>query len=694
MRLHSLSALLNVFRAALLTVLLAGGWGLATAQPLSLRSMLTAPDFDEPQLSENGRFLAVLVPINGSINLSVIDLETRKPLSRVSIAGADIGSAQWVGSERLVFSMDRRGAAAARRFNTGGIFVVNRDGSGQRKLFPTYRDQVLAGAKRLVSFSVARIPPGQSDEIIVAGNDRDRYSEDLYRVHVVSGNRTHLTAQRPPRTQGWLLDRNDVPRVAVASHEGTTESTTWWRESASAPWKELWRTNSVKGDMLAALHVESDNRHLLVAANAGRDTMAVYRYDTQARQKKALLAEHPRLDLGADAGGQPVEGMLLDASGSEVVGFRVNSGPPTTLWLDAQHQRLQALIDGALPGLANSFERAPDGSRTLVTSYSDRKPVRWHLLDEQTGRLEALFVSAPWRDRGQLVAMNPFTYTTRDGLDMPSYWLAPARRRPGEKLPTVLLIHGGPWVQPLPWGPDTGLFRLAQMLAAQGFAVVIPNFRGTTGLGRTIYQASRGQFGRAMQDDIEDATDWAVAQGLADPARICLAGASYGGYAALMGLVKTPDKYRCAVAGLPVTDLEAMINSGWSDISKNAEARQYWREMVGDPERDAAALRAVSPAQQAHRIKGQVMLYGSVDDRRVPIEQMDRMRAALRANQNEPRWIAAYGEGHGFMGLRNLLDSYTQQFDFLRQNLKSTSPALPEGASAAEPAAPAASAAQ
>lgn len=684
MRAAPISILWNILRAALFAAYLLGAGPPAAAQPLSLRSMLTAPDFAEPQLSENGRFLAVLVPVHGHIQLSVIDVDTRTPLTRIAIPGADIGAAQWIGNDRIVFTMDRRGLALTRRFNTGGIFVVNRDGSGQRRLFPTFQDQILSGAKRLVSFSVASIPQGQSDEIIVAGDDRDRNSYDLYRVHVVSGARTHLTAQRPPRTQGWLLGRDGVPRVAVSAPEGTTELVTWWRASPTAPWTELWRSNRVKGDMAVPLHVESDNRHLLVASNAGRETMAVYRYDTQTRERQALLAEHPTRDLGADAAGDPVDDMLLDASGSDVVGFRVDTSPPTTLWLDDLHQRLQALIDGALPGLANTFARAPDGTRTLVASYSDRKPLRWHLLDEQTGRLEALFVSAPWTNNGQLVAMTPFTYTTRDGLQMPSYWFAPHRRKPGERLPTVLLLHGGPWTQPLPWGPGTVLFREAQMLAAQGFAVVIPNFRGTTGLGRTIYQASRGQFGRAMQDDIEDATDWAVAQGLADPARICLAGASYGGYAALMGLVKTPDKYRCAIAGLPVTDLEKLITSGWSDISRNAESRLHWTEMVGDPARDAAALHAVSPARQAHRIRGKVMLYGSVDDRRVPIEQMELMRAALRAQQNEPRWIAAYGEGHGFMGLTNLLDSYTQQFDFLRQNL---APAGAPQAGATTPAA-------
>lgn len=642
----------------------------AHAAPLTVEAMLGVPSYAETQLSENGRYLAVLTPVKGRVNLSVIDLETRKSLARVEIPGADIRGIQWLGNERLLFSMEQIGRAGVRRFNTGGLFMVSRDGKEQRKLFPTAQEWFKVRAHRFVYYSVAGLIPGQGDEVLVTANDIDEHSFDVYRFNVTNGKRTLLSPKRPARVQAWLLDANQVPRVALSSHENSTERTTWYRASDDAPWKPLWRASTTRGDMTVALHLEADGRHLVVASNAGRDTMALYRYDAHAGERKELLAEHPRFDLGATASGEVIGDMVWDAAGRDVLGVRIDIGEPTTLWLDESHQRLQALIDGALPGLRNVFARSLDGTRTLVTSYSDRQPTRWHVLDEKTGQMEALFASRPWLDNGAQVAMKPVFYTTRDGLAMLAYVFEPPGRKPGERVPAVVLVHGGPWTESVPWGPGSRAFQEAQLLASRGYAVIAPNFRGTTGLGKHIYQSARGQFGLTMQDDIEDATDWLVAQGIADAQRICLSGASYGGYAALMGLVKTPAKYRCAVSGLPVTDLAVLMTSGWSSISKNEAPRLYWTEMVGDPATQTPQLNAVSPAWQAHRIQGRVMLYGSVDDTRTPIEQMELMRSALRAQGQEPRWLVKYGEGHGFSGSENLRELYQQKFDFLAQSLK------------------------
>lgn len=650
----------------------------AHAAPLTVEAVFGVPSYAETQLSENGRYLAVLTPVKGRVNLSVIDLETRKSLARVEIPGADIRSIRWLGNERLVFSMEQIGRAVVHRFNTGGLFMVSRDGKEQRKLFPTAQEWFKVRAHRFVYYSVAGLIPGQGDEVVVTANDIDEHSFDVYRLNVTNGKRTLLSPKRPPRVHGWLLDANQVPRVALSSHENSTDRTTWYRASEDAPWKALWRASTTSGAMAVALHLEADGRHLLVASNEGRDTMALYRYDAHTGERKELLAEHPRFDLGATASGDPTGDLVWDAAGRDVLGVRIDIGEPTTLWLDEGHQRLQALIDGALPGLRNVFARSLDGTRTLVSSYSDRQPTRWHLLDEKTGQMEALFVSRPWLDNGALVAMKPVFYTTRDGLEMLAYVFEPTGRKPGERVPAVVLIHGGPWTESVPWGPASREFQEAQLLASRGYAVIAPNFRGTTGLGKRIYQSARGQFGLAMQDDIEDATDWLVAQGIADAQRICLSGASYGGYAALMGLVKTPAKYRCAVSGLPVTDLAVLMSSGWSSISKHEASRLYWTEMVGDPATQTAQLNAVSPARQAHRIQGRVMLYGSVDDTRTPIEQMELMRSALRAQGQEPRWMAKYGEGHGFSGSENLLELYQQKFDFLAQSL-SREAARPDG---------------
>ncbi len=645
----------------------------AQAAPITLEEMMQVPDYAETQLSGSGRYLAVLVPIDRSVNLSVIDLDTRKILTRVDIPGADIRGVQWVGDDNLLFSKDHIGRGAASRYNTGGMFLVSRDGKVKRKVTPTIQEWFATGARRYVYQNVVDIAPEQGEEVIVSSNVNDEYSFDLYRLNVLTGQRSLITPVRPKRTQDWLLDGKQVPRVVVTSEENTSQLTTWYRENATAPWRELWRSNTTSGVMNVALHVQDDGQ-LLVSSNEGRDTMAVYRYDPQSGERKELLAADDRFDVGADASGDSMSSLVLDPAGRTVVGVSVRGAVPRTIWIDPDHERLQAMLDGALPGMRNVFSRSVGGSRTLVRSYSDRKPSRWYLLDGQTGQMRALFVSAPWLDKGQLVAMKPVTYKTRDGLEIASFLFEPASRKPGEKLPLVIQIHGGPWIQAHAWGAYSGSFQEAQLLASRGYAVLMANFRGTLGLGRRIYQSARGEFGLKMQEDIEDAADWAVAEGVADARRMCLVGGSYGGYASLMGLVKTPDKYRCAIAGFAVTDLEVMISSGWSSISRDEATRRFWTDMVGDPKKQAAQLNAVSPARQAQRIKGAVMLYGSAEDRRVPFEQMELMRAALRANGKDTRWIAKYGEGHGIGDVDSAMEIYGAKFDFLKEHLAAPAP--------------------
>lgn len=656
--------------------------GALQAAPISLRQLMRVPDHDQPTLSSDGRFLAVLVPVAGRVNLAVIDLESREIVNRVAVPGLDIRSLRWVGDDWLVFSTDRHGAAGAMLRNAGGLYAVSRDGRQQRKLFPSLQESIKAGMRRFVSATPVRAVPGRPGELIVAVNDVDELSVDLYRLDVDSGRRSLLTRQRPPRTFGWVLDHDLVPRVALASVADRSDIVVHHRDGAEAPWRELWRSSRTAGAMTLPLHFDVDNRGLYVASNEGRDTMAIHRIvpdevrdGTPVPAGATPLAEHPRFDIGADASGDDIGGLLLDPEGREVVGFRFDAEKPVTLWADDGYRRLQEMVDAALPGTVNVLERST-GTNTLVTSYADVRPERWYLLDEKSGTLAPLFASRPWLDRQPLAAMTPVWWRSRDGLEILSYLFLPPGAKAGERLPTVIELHGGPWTRGASWGQAGGDVAQAQWLASRGYAVILANFRGSTGFGRKLYQSGRRQFGLAMQDDVEDVTDWAVREGIADAGRICLAGASYGGYATLMGLAKTPDRYRCGIAGVPVSDLEKLLTSGWSTISRLDAPRRFWTEMVGDPATDGPALRAVSPARLAERIRAPVMIYGSADDTRTPIEQAEAMRDALRAAGHEPRWVMRYGEGHGFRSAGNVLDLHEQMDDFLQTNL--AAPAAPK----------------
>jgi dipeptidyl aminopeptidase/acylaminoacyl peptidase len=217
----------------------------------------------------------------------------------------------------------------------------------------------------------------------------------------------------------------------------------------------------------------------------------------------------------------------------------------------------------------------------------------------------------------------------------------------------------------------TGAFdREAQLFAARGYAVLEPNFRGSTGYGWKHLSAGFRQWGLAMQDDVTDGVLWAIEQGIADPKRVCIYGASYGGYAAMMGLAKTPELYRCGVNYVGVTDLPTMLTATWSDFAYSDYITYLSRDLVGDPERDRAALEAVSPARLAAKMRGAVLMAYGGADRRVPIVHGTLMKSALDAAGKKYEWLVMEGEGHGFRRPENQARFYEAVERFFAENLK------------------------
>lgn len=231
--------------------------------------------------------------------------------------------------------------------------------------------------------------------------------------------------------------------------------------------------------------------------------------------------------------------------------------------------------------------------------------------------------------------------------------------------PAVVLVHGGPWSRggAWRWDPD------AQFLATRGYVVIEPEFRGSTGYGNKHYRDGWKQWGQRMQDDVTDALKFAVDKGWVDPKKVCIAGASYGGYSALMGIAKTPEQYKCAVAWVAVSDPRLMYTVHWSDISDRSKLFSM-PDMVGDLEKDAPMLKANSPVELAPRMKTPLLLAYGAKDWRVPIVHGEKMRAALTDAGNPPVWVVYDDEGHGWHRTRNKVDFWTRVERFLSQHLQ------------------------
>jgi dipeptidyl aminopeptidase/acylaminoacyl peptidase len=302
----------------------------------------------------------------------------------------------------------------------------------------------------------------------------------------------------------------------------------------------------------------------------------------------------------------------------------------------------------------------------LIFSASDRSPGTFYLLDVKKGRIEYIADRSPWIHPKEMSPMKPVRYAARDGLEIPAYLTIP-KGSDGHDLPMVVVVHGGPWVEGDEWRYDPEV----QFLAAHGYAVLQPNFRGTTRYGWKHFSAGFGQWGLAMQDDVTDGVKWAIAQGVADPKRVCIYGASYGGYATMMGLAKDPDLYRCGIDYVGVTDIPLFLTMTWADYAKSEFMDYDAHKMVGDPVKDAQRLHDTSPDQLAARIKAPVfMAYGAADVR-VPIEHGIRMKNALDKAGVKYEWMVKAGEGHGYRDPANQKDFYEAMLKFLDRNIGS-----------------------
>jgi dipeptidyl aminopeptidase/acylaminoacyl peptidase len=642
----------------------------AAFKPATLEEFWRKPQMLSPKLSKSGRYLAALAPAKGRMNIIVIDLTTRKGEILTSYESFDILSMNWIGDERIVYSLGSLNSpTGAGQFDGGGLFVIGRDGKKGRQIAGTVRDARSKGQLVYRGLSFVRAIPGSTDEIIAEGNLTTADSADLYRVDLNNGRASLITTGRPASlTSNWIMDSKLVPRVVMARVKGTLDNVVYYRAGADAPWQELGRYDATKGVRMQALAFESDDKTLQVASNEGRDTMGVFRYDPAAKKLGELIAAHPRFDMGAAVNGEEVPGVIEDPDSGKIVGYQVDADKPEAVWTDERYARVQKAMDGALPKTVNLISPTPDRKRWLVASYSDVLSTRYYFFDEEKKSLEEIGGQKPWLD-GKLVEQKPFRYKTRDGLDIQGYVFLPPGYKAGTKLPTILHIHGGPFARADYFGGGFG-YAEGQIFASRGYAVIVPNFRISTGFGSKVYTSGFGTVGRQMSDDHEDAVLWAIDQGYTDPKRVCISGASYGGFAALHALVKRPEMFACSIAGLAVTDYKYQLTTPDGDTSGSEEGVNYWKKVLGTEDLDSKLVREISPVFHADKMKVPIFLYAGDDDIRVPIDQIDRMAKALRNAGNAPKeYVVKKEEGHGFGKTENNVDLYTKMLKFVENSI-------------------------
>jgi dipeptidyl aminopeptidase/acylaminoacyl peptidase len=643
----------------------------ANPNEMALEDYFQLPRLANVVLSPNGQYLAATTRVSDRMNIAVINLATQKPQALTSFTDSDVVRLRWVGNDRILFSLGNYGDPSMTRELTtgGGLFVVNRNGSGFRVISDSVQQALAKGDRNYRSLEFVQTIPDHDDEIIAVGNLTVSDSSDVYRVNLNNGKSKLLSLGRPAIQAGsWILDKQLLPRVVMGSVKDSNTVQVHYRDSASSPWTQIAEFNALKGPAFVPLALQESDHSLWVASSHGRDTMAIYKFDLVTKQFSEQIAQHPQFDMGATAMGTQADGLVFDPQDQSVVGLRVNASKPQKAWLSPLHAAVQAQVDKALPDRINDFELNSQSSKVLITSYSDVHPERWYVFDQTQKTLEEVGNSKPQLE-GQLVKQMPFTFESRDGLKFNGYYFLPKDYKKGQQLPTIVHVHGGPFARADYFGRGFG-YREAQLFASWGYAVILPNFRITPGLGGKNYYAGFGSFGKEMLFDHEDAVKWGVQEGFVNPAKVCISGASYGGYAALMGPAINPSFYKCAISGLAPTDMKYQLSTMDGDTALSIAGQYFWLQVIGAKDLTDPILARASPLSLAKNIQIPVFMYAGKFDYRVPYPQIEKMAKALTESGNPPKeFVAIAGEGHGFTKPANNIILYGKIKKFLAEQL-------------------------
>jgi dienelactone hydrolase len=650
--------LMKVTRLGVLSSLLAVLLPLCAVAAPPAEAFFADPVFSDARLSPDGNKVAMLVGAKGAfMKLAVVDLNSMKAAPVTAFDDHDVRSAIWVNDKRLLFYQKPRAKGLGVVDVGSGMFAINADGTGSRILMSAVRYFVTTGGEPEPTLKngsyLIEVPARTSgDEVFVAAPDeRSREKFDYFNVQRLNtANGRVADIEAPLHSRHWVFDSKGSLR-AVMTYQDDTTATLIKQDDGS--WKKVSEFKGLIGNRITPTWVAPDGT---LYAQAGRNGMsALFVMDAQTGKLK-----EPPVAASKDFSLHP----SFIANDKKLLGLRYTVDAEVTQWLDAPMQALQTNIDKLLPATSNRITppRHGDSPWVLVEAFADVQPTLTYVYNRDTAKLTRLGAALPGIDRREMGQTDFFRIKARDGLEIPVYLTLPPGG--GKNHPLVVLVHGGPWVRGGHWAFDPEV----QFLASRGYAVLQPEFRGSQGFGVKHFEAGFKQWGRAMQDDVADATRWAISQGHADGQRVCIAGASYGGYAVLMGLAREADLYRCGVNWVGVTDPSLLFSRTWSDITE--ESKRYGlARMIGDPDADADMLKAVSPIENAAKIKQPLLMAYGAWDTRVPLVHGERMRDALKPHNKNVEWVVYDKEGHGWSKPETRVDFWNRVEKFLATHI-------------------------
>lgn len=604
--------------------------------------------FDNPeiaggQVSPDGKWMSFVKTHKGVMNIWVKALDA--PFEAAKPVTADttrpIRGYFWTwDSQYILYVQDKGGNEDFH------IYALNPQGKMMEDGVPESRNLTPYDKTRAFIYSVSRKNP---DLLMVGLNDRDPAWHDLYEIKISTGERT-LVRQNEDRIGGWYFDWDEKLRFASKTRDdGYTEIL----RLDGDKWTSIYEVDALESAGIVAF--TPDNTQVYMTTNKGRNFTELVQLDPLSSKEKVIDRDpEGRVDLGT-ASFNP-NSRKLEYTQYEDDRERIYFKNPK---LEAEYRFLQKQFPGKEISM---FSGDKEERVVLVSVYSDNDPGAVHLFDRKTKKLTFQYRPRPKLDPEQLASMKAITYPSSDGLMIPAFLTLP-KGVEAKGLPLVVVPHGGPWARDY-WGYDS----YAQFLANRGYVVLQPNFRGSTGYGKSFLDAGNGQWGDLMQDDITWGVKYLVAQGYVDPDRVGIMGASYGGYATLAGVTFTPDLFKAGVAIVAPSNMNTLLASippYWESI------RKFFYLRMGDPNtpEGMAQLERQSPLNHVAAIKTPLMVVQGANDPRVKKAEADQIIVAMRDNNIPVSYILAPDEGHGFARPVNNMAFLAAAEKFLAEHL-------------------------
>jgi dipeptidyl aminopeptidase/acylaminoacyl peptidase len=590
----------------------------AAAEAYPLEDFAKRPFLEEPKLSPSGEQMAVTIDAEGKPVLAIINLVRRdQGMKMIRIGEHRVRWYRWAGPDRLLISL--RMEATVDGFETYATRLVVYEVSTGKATYLGYESQGGEGDR------VIHVAKDGSFALLTLERSVNTYPA-VYRADLATGKMSVVVEPQEPILE-WFADFEGAVRAGMGYQGGFVRM--YAREPDGNHFRHVAgiRDEEFEGE-ISTIRIPAASEKSLVMTNQKTGRFGLYEFDWSSGEIGKVVYENPAVDI---------DDFTLTEDGREVEAVFYTDDRPQVEWFDPTLKEIQREIDEALPGRMNLIVSASqDRRKVIVRTLTPADPGAYFLYDrpqEQMSRLATPYEALKGR---KLSAVTAVRYKARDGLEIPAYLTLPEGREP-RNLPLIILPHGGPYAR-----DRLGFDWWAQFLANRGYAILQPNFRGSSGYGKEFLEKGFGQWGRAMQDDLTDGVQWLAREGMVDAKRVCIAGGSYGGYAALMGAILTPEQYRCAISWAGVTDLDQMLQ--YDKMQSYSISFRRWRDRVHGEDRQD--LDRFSPLKLAGRIGIPVLAMHGTEDDNVPIHQGRAFSKAARKAGKNVEYLEFEGAGH------------------------------------------------